>query len=82
MLRAVVFACLWAAAPTSSRTVKKQLRWYLGNPPEVQEFIVRGERITFNHLTGEIGNSGAIPAQPGPAPGPRQEQFYSTYHLQ
>ena len=40
MLRAVVFACLWAAAPTSSRTVKKQLRWYLGNPPEVQEFIL------------------------------------------
>eukprot|EP01045_Picozoa_sp_COSAG04_P050835 COSAG04_NODE_20806_length_386_cov_0.703833_1_plen_34_part_01 len=34
MLRAVVFACLWAAAPASSRTVKKQLRWYLGNPPE------------------------------------------------
>ena len=57
MLRSIIFACLWSAAPTTSRTVKKQLRWYLGNPPEVQEFILGSNtqhRLNFSDDVSDI----------------------------
>ena len=79
VLRAVVFAGLWAAAPTSSRTVKKQLRWYLGNPPEVQEFILGSNTQHLLNFSddGAFANASAaalasqLPRlRPGPGPGP------------
>jgi hypothetical protein len=41
---------------TAKRTVKKQLRWYLGNPAEVQEFMTGENTEHYLNFTEDVSD--------------------------